>query len=141
MPAHSDFTGTWRADLAASRLRGPTPNEIVVSVVHADPALRVEMTIARADTAAMHIAFDARTTGEAIVNTILGAEWVSRSRWVEHELLIESDVSQAGRRMHFCDYWSLSGDRRRLTMEHRRDDLDGQLTVLDRTDDVEGAAR
>ena len=137
MPAHSDFTGTWRGDLAASRLRGPTPNEIVVSLVHADPELRVEMTIAMADTTATHLVFDACTTGEAIVNTIGGAEWVSRSRWFDRELLIESDVSQAGRRMHFCDYWSLSDDRRRLTMEHRGDDLDGQLTVLDRMDGAE----
>lgn len=137
MPSHCDFTGTWRADLAASRLRGAMPNEIVVSLVHADPELRVEMTIAMADTPVTHIVFDARTTGEAIVNTIGGAEWVSRSRWVDRELLIESDVSQAGRLLHFCDYWSLSDDRRRLTMEHRGGDLDGQLTVLHRTDGAE----
>jgi len=27
--------------------------------------------------------------------------------------------------------WSLSDDGQRLTMEHRGDDLDGQITVLD----------
>lgn len=137
MPAHSDFTGTWRADLAASRLRGPTPSEIVVSLLHSDPELRVEMTIVMPDTAATHTTFDACTTGEAIVNTVGGAEWVSHSRWIENELLIESDVSHAGRQMHFRDYWFLSDDGRRLTMEHRGDDLDGQITVLDRIDGAE----
>jgi hypothetical protein len=137
MAERSDFTGRWRADLAASRLRGPTPKEIVVSLVHSDPDLRAEMTIVTADATATHIVFDARTTGEAIANTIGGAEWVSRSRWAEHELLIESDVSQAGRLMHFRDYWSLSSDGQRLTMEHRGDDLDGQLTVLHRMDGAE----
>ena len=128
----TDFTGRWRADLPASRLRGPTPNELIVALYHSDPELRVEMTIVSAGNSATQIAFDARTTGEAITNSVLGAQWISRSRWVNGELLIESEVSQSGRQMHFCDYWSLSHDGQRLTMEHRGDDLDGQITVLDR---------
>lgn len=87
------------------------------------------------DARVSRLTFDARTTGDPVANTVLGAEWVSRSRWVEHELLIESDVEQLGRRMHFCDYWSLSENGRRLTMEHRGDDLEGQITVLDRIDE------
>ena len=126
-----DLTGTWRADLAASTLRGPTPSAIIVSLVHADPELQVDMTITAADGVATRTAFHARTTGEPVTNDVLGAQWVSRSRWVDGELLIESDVSHSARHMHFCDYWSLSRDGRRLTMAHRGDDLDGQITVLD----------
>jgi hypothetical protein len=134
MAAHSNFTGTWRADLTASRLRGPVPTEITASIAHADSALRVVMTIINAEGKAMRPTFDVRTTGEATANTVLGASWVSRSRWVGRELLIESDVDHGGRRMHFCDYWSISDDDQRLIMEHRGDDLDGQITVLDRID-------
>ena len=90
------------------------------------------MTIVTADDRDMRMTFDARTTGEVITNVVGTSQWASRSRWVGHELLIESDVSQSGRQMHFCDYWSLSDDGQRLTMEHRGDDLDGQITVLDR---------
>jgi hypothetical protein len=32
----------------------------------------------------------------------------------------------------FRDYWSVSDDRRTLTMTHRDDDLAGQVTVLER---------
>lgn len=133
MPIHCDFTGTWRADLAVSRLRGPTPKAIVVALMHTGPELRVDMTITTTDDVATRIAFLARTD-ETVTNTVLGAEWVSRSQWIGRELLIESHVSRAGRQMHFCDYWSLSDDGRRLTMEHRGDDLDGQITVLHRVD-------
>jgi hypothetical protein len=138
MSMHSDFTGTWRADLAASRLRGPIPDEITSSIKHGDAMLRVVMTIITSGAPALPMAFEVSTTGEATMNTVLGAEWISRSRWVGRELLIESDVKHAGRQMHFCDYWSLSDDGRHLIMEHRGDDLEGQITVFDR---IAGAGR
>jgi hypothetical protein len=138
MPIRADFTGTWRADLVASRLRGQLPGEIIASVVHSEPDLHVDMTIVAADGEPTHLAFDARSTGDPIVNTVLGGEWISRSRWVGHELLIESEVSHQGRQLRFRDYWSLSEDGRRLTMEHRDDDLAGQVTVLER---IEGSVR
>lgn len=107
-----------------------------MSLVHADPDLRVDMTIISADDATTRMRFGARATNEPIASTVLGSEWVTRSRWVGDELLIESHVSQSGRRMHFCDYWSVSNDGRRLRMEHRDDDLAGQVTILDRIDDT-----
>jgi len=137
MTTHSNFTGTWRADLAASKLRGPEPNEIVASIRHAEPELGVVMTIIDGDDTPARMAFDVRTTGDASMNTVLGSEWISRSRWVGRELLIESDVDHAGRKMHFRDYWSISDDGQRLTMEHRGDDLDGQITVLDRVESTD----
>jgi hypothetical protein len=136
MSMDSDFTGMWRADLTASRLRGPTPDEITASVIHDDRILRVVITIVGMGTPASRMAFEVATTGEATMNTVLGAEWVSRSRWAGRELLIESSVNHAGRQMHFCDYWSMSDDGQRLIMEHRGDDLDGQITVFDRIRDA-----
>lgn len=134
MPMRADFTGTWRADLTASRLLGSTPKDILVAIAHSEPDLRVDMTIVTANDESTQIAFAARSTNQPIANTVLGGEWVSHSRWVGDELLIESQVTQSGRHMHFRDYWSLSNDGRRLTMEHRDDDLAGQVTILDRVD-------
>lgn len=134
MSTRSDFTGTWRADLAASKLHGPMPDEITAVVDHGDDRLRVVMTIVAKGAPASSMAFEVGMDGDDTVNTVRGAEWISRSRWVGGELLIESDVTHGGRRMHFCDYWSLSEDGQRLTMEHRGDDLAGQITVLDRVD-------
>ena len=127
-----DFTGTWKADLAVSRLHGPPPTNLLVSIAHSEPDLQVEMSLTTADQKVLRIVYGARTTNEEVANTVLGNKWLSRSRWVDDELLIESWVSQSGRVMHFRDYWSLAGDGRILTMEHRDDDLAGQVTVLDK---------
>jgi hypothetical protein len=132
MPTDSNFTGVWRADLLASRLRGPAPADMIISVSHAGAEVRVEMTVKTAADAITSIEFYVRTTGEPTTNSVGAGQWVSRSSWVGHELLIESDVTHGDRQMHFRDYWSLSADGRQLIMEHRGDDLDGQRTVLNR---------
>lgn len=110
------------------------PDAITASVDHGDETLRVVVTILSAGggAPASSMAFEVGINGDATVNSVLGSEWISRSRWVGGELLIESDVTHGERRMHFCDYWSVSDDGRRLTMEHRGDDLEGQITVFDR---------
>lgn len=128
-----DFTGTWTADLAASTLRGPMPRQIVFSIAHAAPDLRAELTMTRMDGQSVHTVFVVRTTGEPAENDVLGTEWLSEARWAGPELLIESRVAQGGREVHFRDYWSLSSDGATLTMEHRDDDLAGQITILRRT--------
>jgi hypothetical protein len=132
MSTYPDFTGSWRADLTASKLHGAVPNAITASIVQNADALRVEMTIVSSDDTSARMLYEVRIDGPALSNNILGSEWVSRSRWVGSELLIDSEVTHAGRSMHFRDYWSMSDDGQRLTMEHRDDDLRGQITVLDR---------
>jgi hypothetical protein len=130
----SDFSGQWKADLAASTLRGDPPTAIFASIAHQSSLLRVEMKIVSGNSAPNVMTFEVRIDGEPTHNSVRGTDWVSRSHWVGRELLIESEVSHAAGRMHFRDYWSLSDDGRRLTMEHRDDDLAGQVTVLDRID-------
>jgi hypothetical protein len=46
--------------------------------------------------------------------------------------VIESWISVGGRNCHFRDHWSLSPGGQILTMEHRDDDLAGQMTVLEK---------
>jgi hypothetical protein len=76
--------------------------------------------------------FRGLTTGEEVANPVHGIQARSCSRWVGTELLIESWMNLGGREGHFCDYWSLSSDDRTLTMEHRDDDLAGQITLFER---------
>ena len=127
-----NFTGKWKANLENSRLFGPVPKELLITISHSEPDLRFNMDIIAVDQNTRQIEFQAQTTGDSATNFVLGAEWKSRLRWLDSELLIESWVRHPGREMHLCDYWSLSSDRRVLTMEHRDDDLRGQVTVLDR---------
>ena len=74
------------------------------------------------------------------VGWVYGWEMLQRravkfSRWEGAELIIESWMRAGEREMHFRDCWSRSPDAQRLTMEHRDDDLAGQLTILDRAND------
>ncbi len=129
-----DFTGKWKANIENSRLLGPAPKELLITISHSEPDLRVNMAITTVDQNTRYIDFQARTTGESATNSVLDAAWRSRLRWMGSELLIESWANQSEHELHFCDYWTLSSDRRVLTMEHRNDDLHGQITVLDRVD-------
>ena len=129
-----NFTGKWQADLKNSKLLGPVPKELLITISHSEPDLRVNMNITGVDQNTRQIDFRAQTTGDSATNFVLGAEWKSRLRWLGSELLIESWVNHSGHETHLCDYWSLSSDRRVLTMEHRDDDLPGQITVLNRVE-------
>lgn len=129
---HLNFTGVWKADMEKSRLLGPAPKAVLVTISHEDPELIVETVITKIDDIEDRVRFRGLTSGEEVINEIHGVEVRSRSNWVGTELLIESWINVAGRLSHFCDFWSLSNDGRRLTMEHRGDDLAGQITLLEK---------
>jgi len=112
---------------------GPAPKAVLVRINHADPELIVEMVITKMDDTEDRLLFRGITTGEEVTNSVHGIQVRSRSNWVGTELLIESWMNVGGREGHFRDYWSLSSDGRTLTMEHRDDDLAGQITLLERT--------
>jgi len=124
--------GTWNANLQRSKVIGPGPKEMRMRVTYAEPNLNVEMFITTQDGAHHRVPFRASTSGEEAVNSVLGQTWRSRLRWIGQELLIESWVKHENRELRFRDFWSLSPDGQTLTMEHRDDDLAGQLTILER---------
>jgi len=65
---------------------------------------------------------------------------VSTATWMDDELVIESRIDAGGKRpAHFRDHWSLSDDGTELRMEHRGDDIAGQLAVLERVTETHGA--
>lgn len=96
--------------------------------------------MATADGGKHHLAFAGQTTGEQVENIVLGTPWRSQLTWTGSELLIESHVTQNGRKLHFRDFWSSSADGETLTMIHRDDDLAGQVTVLEKVRDAAQAA-
>ena len=55
-----------------------------------------------------------------------------RASWQRDELRIESYMRAGDREFQFRDFWSLSADGLTLKMEHRDDDLAGQVSILER---------
>jgi len=127
-----DFTGVWKANLEKSNLLGPSPKALLATVRHSDPELVVEMLTTKTDGSQDRLVFRGVTTDEEFTNSVHGLQMRSRARWVGAELLIESWLDVGGRRAHFRDFWSLSSDGQTLTMEHRDDDLAGQITFLEK---------
>jgi hypothetical protein len=129
-----DFSGVWKANLENSTVFGPSARAMSASIHHAEPELRLETFIVKPDGTKMRTGSRFLTTGEEVTNPIYGTRMRSRCQWMDSELLIESWVTLRGRDWHTCDFWSLSEDGQTLTMEHRDDDLAGQIVRLERTD-------
>lgn len=102
------------------------------SIHHADPELRVDMVLAKPDETVVRRTSQFLTTGEEVSNSLYDTQMRSRAQWMGKELLIESWVTLKGKEWHTRDFWSLSEDGQMLTMEHRDDDLAGQIARLDR---------
>lgn len=132
MKSSPNLTGLWKANLEKSKLLGPSPKTITAKIRHSKGDLAVAMVITMPDSTEYKLMFGGPTTGEEVLNTVNGQPWRSQIRWIGAELLIESWVDLVQRKYHFRDFWFLSNDGQSLTMEHRDDDLRGQVTLLEK---------
>lgn len=133
MNLNQNLTGIWKANLEKSKLLGPAPQAVTAKIRHSDADLAVAMVITMPDRTEHRLIFGGPTTGEEVLNTVNGQLWRSQIRWIGTELLIESWVDLGQRKCHFRDFWFLSDNGQSLTMEHRDDDLGGQVTLLEKT--------
>jgi hypothetical protein len=127
-----NLTGTWNANLSKSRFLGPLPTAITVKIEHSDPELREEILVTKVDGSEERVVFECWTNSEQGKSLLNSSAVRGNARWEGEELVIESWMQFGAREMHFCDYWALSPDGQTLSMEHSKDDLAGQRTVLDR---------
>lgn len=128
-----NFTGTWKVNLSKSKLLGPAPVAVTIKILHSEPELREEMLATKADRSEERLSFKCWTNGEPGKSLLNGKAVRGNASWEGEQLVIESWVQFGAREMYFCDCWSLSPDGQTLRMEHREDDLAGQLTVLEKT--------
>lgn len=127
-----NFTGTWNANLSKSKLLGPTPAALTIKILHSDPELQEEILVTKTDRTQERGSFKCSTNGEPGKSLLSGQPIRGKASWEGDELVIKSWVQLGAREMYFCDCWSLSPDGQTLRMEHRNDDLAGQLTVLEK---------
>jgi len=129
-----NFSGTWNANLSKSRFLGRPPKAVSVQIVHSDPELQEEILVKKTDGSEDKVVFKCWTNGRQDQSLLNGEAVRGRARWEGAELVIESWVRLGAREMYLCDCWSLSHDGQSLSMEHRKDDLAGQLTVFERAE-------
>lgn len=126
--ASPNFSGLWYGDVEHSTFQGEQPARIVAKIDHNGLHLTVEMQVTYKDGRESAMTFHIDTGGKETTNGAVR----SKTRWVGEELLIESWMAAKDRPLHFKDYWSLSADGATLTMAHRDDHLDGQISILRR---------
>lgn len=127
-----NFSGTWIANLSRCRFLGSCPRSLTVVIEHVGDELRQEILLTRIDGAKQQSVFQCRTNGSNDAVQLNGNPVRGTAYWNNEELIIETWVQLGTRNMHFRDGWSLAADGQTLAMDHRDDDLAGQLTVLDR---------
>ena len=127
-----DFTGTWKANLAKSKLLGPSPKSLTMEIGQSQTDLHQEIVVTRQDGNENRMTFHCSLNGEQNKSSLNGNPLRGSASWQANELLIESWLNAGERELHLRDFWSLSDDRKTLIMEHREDDLAGQRTVLER---------
>lgn len=133
---NTNFTGIWQANLAKSRFAGPHPQALLVKIKHSGSELQQAILSTNSDgseqRALFHCSIDPGKCGNFSLN---GTAIPGRVDWEGEALVIESWIQFKARQIHLRDYWHLSADGQTLIMEHRDDDLAGQITVLERLAD------
>jgi hypothetical protein len=126
-----DFSGEWELNFEKSILRGPAPVQILMKIDHKEPKLVQQILVTIAGGKEQRMTFTLETGAET-ANPMGGSMARNHAWWQGNELVIESRVNMSGREAYFKDHWSLSEDGQTLTMEHRDDDLAGQIAVLEK---------
>jgi hypothetical protein len=129
-----NFAGVWNANLGKSRFLGPSPKAILMKIEQSEAELEQEIVVTKVDGSEDRVIFRCCIAGEQDRSLLNGRPVRGSARWEGDELIIESWMQFGTREMHFCDCWSLSHDKQTLIMEHRNDDLAGQITILDRVE-------
>ena len=126
-----DFSGMWSLNVCKSTLRGEIPKKILVKIEHSEPDIRQDVLITSADDKQQQMRFTFNTTGAETTNRLGVGVGRTKAHWRGSVLVIESLLKVADRELYFRDHWSLSDDKKMLTMAHPDDDLAGQISILD----------
>jgi hypothetical protein len=110
---------------------------MIAKIVHREPTLAQTVVVIDANGGIQRLKFEFLTSGEESVNGVGAGQMRTRASWEGEELLIESWLAVGKHTSHFRDYWLLSNAGDTLTMEHRDDDLAGQVAVLERAPEAQ----
>jgi hypothetical protein len=124
-----DFSGVWKMNCEKSVLRGTVPKDVLIRIGHREPAL-VQQVLLTSASGVEQLQTFVYEAGVEVSNSIGGVPARTLARWDGTELVIESWMKTLDRELYFKDHWTLEGAT--LTMAHRDDDLEGQISVLEK---------
>lgn len=111
-----NFSGTWKLAVAKSDFgSAPAPRSMVSQIDHNEPEIRVRSTVAgpQGDYSTGYRYF---TDGRENSNSIRGNEIKSYAKWEGASLKVAARAAGEGVQVEFADQWTISADRKTLTM-------------------------
>lgn len=135
-PARPDFSGTWTLDVLRSDFGPfPAPERRTDVIEHGEATLKVTRREATAGGEERVGEWSCKTERVECTNTIGGTEMKSTIHWDDATLVIATKTKYQGQEAFLEDRWTLSPDRRTLTISRHAVSPQGtahQTFVLER---------
>ncbi len=117
--AKPDFSGTWKLNLAKSKLEIPPPDSSTFQIAHKEPAFHLQRTHVFQGTP-HNLALELTTDGREVIHRVAsGREVHIRLLWQGDRLVFDSFWFEAGAKTTNVVTYSLSGDAKVFTADQR----------------------
>ena len=111
-----NFSGLWNLVTAKSDFgSAPAPVSMLTKIDHKEPEISVRSKI-NGPQGAYNSEYRYVTDGRENTNTVRGSEIKSRVIWEGQVLKVSAHADNAGSQVDFADEWSLSTDKKTLTV-------------------------
>lgn len=111
-----NFSGSWKLIVSKSDFgAAPSPQAMLTRIEHKEPEILVRSKVTSPQgeyNSEYHYTTDSREN----TNTVRGSEIKSRVNWEGSALKVAAHAVSAGAQVEFADEWTLSPDRKTLTM-------------------------
>ena len=127
--AKSDFSGTWKANIAKSDFGpAPPPDSIVEKIVHQDPSLKLKFA-QTGGTGDVTSDMVYTTDGKECVNHLGDNEFKTTLKWDGDDLVADTTGSFDGTDFTAKDRWALSDGGKTMTVERHISIADGDFDM------------
>jgi hypothetical protein len=111
-----NFSGSWKLIVAKSDFgAAPAPQAMLTQIDHREPSITVHSTITNPQ-GSYNSDYKYVTDGRENSNTVRGSEIKSHVTWDGSALKVVAHAVSGTSQVEFSDLWSLSPDRKMLTM-------------------------
>ena len=116
---YPDFSGNWKLNPARSNF-GSFPAPLAITRKIAQDGVKLSMTIVQTGPQGETTSqFTYTTDGKPVTNKVQGGESKGSAQWIGDKLMIESSREVQGAVLTQKDIWTLSPDKRTLTIDSR----------------------
>jgi hypothetical protein len=132
MPARakSDFSGTWKVNIAKSDFgQMPPPDSQVEKIAHQDPDMKININSTGGPQGDLNYDITYTTDGKENTNSVAGNEFKSTAQWDGDALVINTKGSFSGTDFTAKDRWTMSSDGKNITVDRHISSSMGEMDM------------